>query len=230
MRHPRADHLPGLGWSSRSRTTNGSVVRSAPLLTTLPYVAIILGVHTLHSAWIAVLIYHIGILAVMGVKNGMSGLRDVLSGWSTRAGLAVCLTCAACGPVLILLGSAVVSQPGTLAGRLDGLGLSGRSWWVFAFYYTAIHPILEEVYWRGCLFSARRGLSYADVAFAGYHLLVLPLFIGLHWALGCFAVLALVAWLWRAVARRYEGLAIPAASHAIASLSTIVAVLFLGLG
>jgi hypothetical protein len=61
----------------------------------------------------------------------------------------------------------------------------------------------------------------ADVAFAGYHVLVLCMFIKLPWALVSFGVLLFAAWSWRQLAARYSGLGVAIASHAVADLSVI---------
>jgi GNAT superfamily N-acetyltransferase len=194
----------------------------------LPFVAVVVGIHVLHSAWVAILIYHLGILLFLGSKGSWNAGRSIRFGWSSGIGVAVCLLAAGCGPLLLLLWEIMARQPDTLPITLTGLGLTGSSWWIFSVYYVAIHPALEEVFWRSHLLTQRRGLSIFDIAFGGYHLLVLPLFVRLHWALICFVVLTLVAWLWRNIARRSHGLAIPVVSHSVANLSTIAAVIALG--
>jgi hypothetical protein len=194
----------------------------------LPFVAVAAGIHLLRSAWAAILIYHFGIVLSLGLKGTWKSCRSIGLGWSMGTGAAVCLLAAGCGPLLFLLWGIVTRQPDTLSASLSGLGLTGGSWWIFSIYYIVVHPALEEIFWRDHLLRDRRGLSLFDIAFAGYHLLVLPLFIRLHWALISFVVLALIAWLWRVITLRHRGLAIPVVSHAVASLSTIAAVIGLG--
>lgn len=194
----------------------------------LPFVAVVAGIHVLHSAWVTILIYHLGIVFFLGSKGLWKSSRSIRSGWSVGTGVGVCLLGAGCVPLLLPLWGIVARQPDTLSITLTGLGLAGESWWIFAIYYVAIHPALEEVFWRNHLLTKARRLSFFDIAFAGYHLLVLPLFVRLHWALICFVVLTLVAWLWRSIAIRSRGLAIPVVSHAVANLSTIAAVIALG--
>jgi membrane protease YdiL (CAAX protease family) len=177
---------------------------------------------------VTILIYHLGIVLFLGSKGLWNSCRSIRLGWSIGTGVAVCLLAAGCGPLLLLLWGILARQPDTLSITITDLGLAGSSWWIFAIYYVAVHPALEEVFWRDHLLRDGRGLSFFDFAFSGYHLLVLPLFVRLHWALICFVVLTLVAWLWRSIAIRSRGLAIPVVSHAVANLSTIAAVISLG--
>ena len=39
-------------------------------------------------------------------------------------------------------------------------------------YYATVHPVLEEIFWRGYLSRAHRSPVVTDVAFAGYHVVV----------------------------------------------------------
>jgi membrane protease YdiL (CAAX protease family) len=108
-----------------------------------------------------------------------------------------------------------------LGETLTSFHLSGFSWWVFAAYYVTVHPVLEEIYWRGYLPGAHRSPAMVDVAFAGYHVLVLCLFVKLPWVLVSFGVLLFAAWSWRRLAARYSGLGVAIAGHAAADLSIV---------
>ena len=66
-----------------------------------------------------------------------------------------------------------------------------------------------------------------DVAFAGYHVLVLCIFIKLPWVLVSFGVLWFASWSWRQLVARYSGLGVAIASHAAADLSVIAVVEYL---
>ncbi|MFC1572202.1 type II CAAX prenyl endopeptidase Rce1 family protein [Candidatus Eisenbacteria bacterium] len=188
-----------------------------------PYVAILAGLHWLGSAWVTILLYHAGLLLYMLCTRTNHRGRRLLAGWNTRAGAAVSVLCAGSGPLLVLLWPAIARENSRLASSLISLGLDGASWWLFVVYYVGVHPIIEEVFWRGVQSSGRRGISIADIAFAGYHALVLPFFVRGLWVLVVSVILMLVAWFWRRLATRYDGLAIPIASHAIAGLSTMAA-------
>ena len=88
-------------------------------------------------------------------------------------------------------------------------------------YFSTVQPFLEELYWRGYLESGRKYFSWTDLAFAGYHILVLAWFIKLPWLVIAFIVLAGAAYVWRYMAARLEGLIVPLLSHIIADVSII---------
>ena len=67
--------------------------------------------------------------------------------------------------------------------------------------------------------------QWTDLAFAGYHILVLAWFIKLPWLIIAFVVLTIAAYIWRYMAFKLKGLAIPLLSHIIADIS-IIAVIY----
>jgi hypothetical protein len=195
------------------------------ILFLVPYAAVLIGLHALHSAWSAVLIYHAAIVPL--VLRNRSAWRSVRSGWPPAAGIGLSLLCAAGGPVLILLWPWMARDPHGLQAVLQEIGLVETPWILFCIYYGSVHPLLEEVFWRGCLASPARGPAAADLWFAGYHGLVLPLFMKTAWVAVTLVVLALASWAWRTLSRRYGGLAIPVISHALAGAGIIAAAIHL---
>ena len=111
--------------------------------------------------------------------------------------------------------------------ELADLGLCNTAWLLFMVYYVTINPLLEELFWRGYLGSDSTFLTWNDIWFAGYHILVLVRFVTVTWIVASFLVLVGAAWFWRQLARKYNGLMVPIASHAAADLSIIAAVFFL---
>ena len=107
---------------------------------------------------------------------------------------------------------------GGLSSALASFGLHGTSWWLFAAYYVSIQPVLEELFWRDALISRSKRIDIVDIAFAAYHVLVLVHFLKFPWVIIVFVILTLVSWLWRYIAERYNGLAIPIVSHIAAGL------------
>jgi membrane protease YdiL (CAAX protease family) len=107
------------------------------------------------------------------------------------------------------------------------VGLEGGSWWAFVAWYVVANPLLEEIYWRGWLGSGSAAPVPNDVLFAGYHAVVLVLFIGWSWILVCFVTLVLAAWLWRRIAARTGGLAVCVAAHLVADASVIASAVIL---
>jgi len=190
------------------------------LLFAAPYVAVLAGIYGLRSGWAALALYHVAILAALG-RDRREALRSIAKGWSSPAGWPLTAACAATGLLFRALWTTAAIEPAALSESLRSIGLSGASWIAFCAYYAIVNPALEEMYWRGLLAQPRTAPGAADVAFAGYHALVLPLFLKPLWILAAVVVLVAVAWIWRRLAARHGGLAIPVVSHAAADVSTI---------
>ncbi|MCK4415082.1 MAG: hypothetical protein KAY32_16240 [Candidatus Eisenbacteria sp.] len=205
-------------------------IRPNHLAMTLPYAAVLIGLYWLGSAWVAILLYHAG-MGIFLLRCGSSKQRPgLLQGWSAAAGTVLSVTCAGTGPLLILLWPTAAGESHNISAILAAFGLHGGAWWLFAAYYVIVHPLLEEAFWRGAQFSGHRGVALGDVAFAGYHALVLQYFLSPPWVLASVVSLLFVAWIWRRVGARYGGLAIPVVSHAAAGLSTMLAAYILARG
>jgi len=131
------------------------------------------------------------------------------------------------GGLLYLLGPHAGLNETFVAPILNKLGLGQRSFQFFALYHALINPWLEEAFWRGHLGSNSRKIVAGDVFFAGYHLLVIILFLSWAWCAVAFGVLILAAWFWRQIATRNKGLLVPSISHLVADGSLMLAVLAL---
>ncbi|MBW2260987.1 MAG: CPBP family intramembrane metalloprotease [Deltaproteobacteria bacterium] len=179
--------------------------------------------HLLHSGWAAILGYHAGMCLLLWAGGGWPGAVHLARGWAWKEGAACTALCAAAGPVILVLWPLAGAPVGPLGVRLASLGLQGASWWAFAAYYVLVNPFLEELYWRGWLAPASRHPAPVDALFAGYHAVVLVLFVDWPWVLFSFVCLLAPAWLWRRLSRRCGGLAVPAFSHLAADASVIAA-------
>lgn len=187
----------------------------------IPYVAVLVGLYVMKNAWVAMGLYHLGIALVVSSGDRGKLLPTVRSGWNTKAGVASVIVCSVGISTIYILWDYIRLENMCLKTALASLGLSGLSWCAFMIYFSTVQPVLEELYWRDYLRSGRNGLAWVDVAFAGYHVLVLARFIRLPWLAASFAVLAAASCGWRCLARRFEGLAIPLVSHIAADMSII---------
>ncbi len=192
----------------------------------IPYLAVIVGLYLLESAWAAVLLYHAGLVTVVTLGKPGSLARALRSGWHAPTAVAGSIVCAAGGVLIYVLWPHIALEDVTLSETLSRVGLAGTSWWLFGLYFVAVHPVVEEIAWRSYLAPARQGPHPIDVAFAGYHVLVLVLFVKPFWVVIAFAVLALSSWGWRWVVRRKSGLGVALVSHAAANLSIFLAATF----
>jgi hypothetical protein len=193
------------------------------LAAAVPFVSVAMGLYAAGSAWLAILLYHAGVVVVLTLEGWRDPLRRARGGWRVGIAAAAAVACAAAGPALYLLWPYLDATPGGLQARLADFGFCRRSWIVFAVYYATVHPFLEELFWRGRGRVDTIGPNWQDAAFAGYHMLVLPYFIGPAWVGVCFGVLLLASWMWRVAARRFGGLGVPLFSHAVADVAVVSA-------
>jgi len=184
-----------------------------------------MGLYILSSAWAALLIYHLGLVLLIVFDGRRSSWRRLLLGirpWPLLSAVVVCLLS---GPLVFVLWEFMALEatvdPGAVLARY---GLSGTSWACFIIYFVVVNPALEELFWRDYLGPAIPRLSLMDVAFAGYHVLVLCLFIKWLWVFVGFSVLAVTGCLWRRLSIEQHGLAIPWISHTVADASILIAV------
>ena len=194
---------------------------AAPLI---PYVAVILGVHVLSSAWASILAYHAGILLVLSISRGWRLGPAPRSRRSLIALVILIVGAALVGPVVYGLWPTMRLDGLAIESELAGLGLTGAVWAAFIVYYFTVNPVLEEMFWRGALGSESVRPAVNDGWFAGYHLLVLIEFVAAPWVVLGFLGLLATAWFWRQLVREFGGLAIPIVSHAAADASLILAI------
>lgn len=193
----------------------------------VPYVAVAAGLYALGSAWAAILLYHLGIVVVLSITGWRPPLQRAQSGWRWFA-LPAAAAAALAGAGLYLLWPYIDATGAGLDARLREFGLGGTSLLLFAAYYSTVHPVLEELFWRGGGSAGRRPApDWRDVAFAGYHVPVLWFFVGPVWVVLTFVVLAAASWLWRLAAYRFGGIGVPLVSHAAADLSIMVAAMLI---
>jgi hypothetical protein len=195
-----------------------------PWVFVAPYLAILIGLYLLASAWIAVIIYHT--LMLLLLRNSESLRCAPSSGWRTDTGIPLVLASATGGISLYLLWPYLGLDGGNLRGTLSALGLQGAGLWIFCVYFSTVGAVLEELFWRFPVASDSRRLHWRDAFFAGYHALVLVRFVKPLWVIAIVFILFIVAWSWRIISNRTGGLAIPLASH-IAADGSVAAALFL---
>ena len=188
----------------------------------LPYVAVLVGLFGLRSAWAALLLYNGGMLVIIAARGvRFKAARFGFPSWVVACAIAVS---AAAGPLIFFAADLVssVSWPDTLRA----FGLSGVSWRWFVVYFAVVHPVVEETFWRGALDVRRGWLSIQDFAFGGYHALVLSWFLKPGFVVLSTLGLVAVAALWRALRDRSSSLALPLVTHAVADVSIILSVSF----
>ena len=205
--------------------------RAASILgAAIPYVSVAVGLYVARSAWVAILLYHFGIVVAITATGWRSRLLRARSGWRAGASVVAVATTAMGGLALYVLWPLADATPSGLRQALSEFGLEGVSWTAFALYYATIHPFLEELFWRAGDSGAVDKPGWRDAAFAGYHALVLRFFVGPVWVVVIIVVLLLASWTWRVVERRFGGLGVPLISHASASAGIVAAATMLARG
>lgn len=187
------------------------------------YLAVGLGLFVFHSAWGALLGFHAAIIAVLSIArpNLQPGILFKHSKIKWTA-LSLLLT-GTSGIALFLLwdGFHVADD---LPAQLQALGLRASTWPAFIAYFAAVNPFAEEYFWRGYLGDPTKGLHGSDLAYAGFHALVLIGKVPVGTMVFALAILTLAGWFWRQVAREDGGLLAPVLGHMGADLTILLAV------
>jgi len=183
----------------------------------VPYIAVGIGMFLFRNGWLAIGLYHAGMILFLVLDQNRPYVRNLLQGSSRRWAWLV-VFCALSGLAIHLLWP-WMQQRSDLSVLLSKYNLSEFRWIAYAIYYSLFHPLLEEFYWRGFLGHPGKRIRIEDVSFAGYHFFTMLCFVAWPWALLTFAILTGTAWVWRQSARETNGLLIPALSHIAAAVS-----------
>jgi hypothetical protein len=209
--------------SSRGRYA-GAIKFFAPLL---PYAAVSIGLLLLHSAWAAIVSYHV-LAVVIVLFNGerREPLNRIFQGIKIRYLIAALCSGVLAGLFLYFLWP-VLGISNEMTAYFGKIGLGKAAWPLFLIYFIAVNPVIEEYYWRYYLGSVSPKPVLNDFWFAGYHLLVLVGNIAAVWLLGAFILLAAGAWLWRQLNRRNGGILASTFSHLAADASILLVVYYM---
>lgn len=192
----------------------------------VPYIAVLLGMKGLGSAWSAILFYHAGILIVMRSAKRCDDWKKLFSGKSSLL-IPATIVCAMAAPVIYFLWPWLGSPEMGIPEWLTKYGLTGIAWILLIPYFSLIHPILEEIHWRGLAPETMKPLCWQDLLFAGYHVLVLYELVYWPWLFLVFGILTGSSVFWRWAADRFDGYLLPVLSHAAADAGVLVGVIFL---
>jgi len=193
----------------------------------IPYMAVFAGMYVLHSAWTAMLLYHLGIVLAISLHRRWDLLATLIRGFrgSILSGLIPVYLSA--GIIIYFFWPVAGLEHLQLADALASFGLQPTSLSIFVVYYCVVNSTLEELFWRGLLIDKSRLIGWSDLVFSGYHGLVMGLFVSWFWVGLSFVLLAVGALIWRTVARRLGGLALPWLTHLAADTGVMAAVYLL---
>lgn len=192
----------------------------------VPYIAVLLGMKVLGSAWSAILLYHAGIFLFLHFQQPAFSWKKVWRG-NTPILIPAVLVCALAAPVVYFMWPWFGSPEMGIPEWLAKYSLTGLQWLLLIPYFSIVHPVLEEIHWRGLAPERVKGLCRQDLLFAGYHVLVLHELVYWPWLFLVFGVLAGSSFFWRWAADRFGGYLLPVLSHAAADAGVLIGVLFL---
>lgn len=192
----------------------------APLMA---YATVAFGLFWVHSAWAALLGFHAGLLLILLIDKPRIPLSVLFKGLHFPTLIGCIILCVSSGLTLFFAWSHLDISP-NLSADLASIGLTSVAWPGFIAYFALVNPWIEEYFWRGYLDNPSRLPAPVDFAFAGFHLPILYGKTSWAWMAIAFLALAAVAWLWRQVSRKNNGLLIASLSHMAADFSILTAV------
>ena len=183
-----------------------------------PYIAVLAGLVAMQSAWLAIVLYHVQIVAW-----NCRTWRHTIGGWDSNLARLLAPPCLLVGPVVYLALPFLLTHRDILDAWLVAHGLGGARLIAFAIYLGVLHPTLEQIHWN-VLRSDKRYGGASHYAFAGYHALVLLPLLKTAGVLLSLVVLLLASMAWKHLSKRKGGLLLPAFTHTVADLGIIGAV------
>lgn len=194
----------------------------------IPYMTIGIGLLVFHNAWLAILGYHAGMVAVISLSKTGITIKQAFQG--KRYGvLFITALAGAGGGILLYILWPLLSVPNDINSYIRSIGLNERTWPVFLTYFILINPLIEEYYWRGYLAGSAKGIALNDLLFSGYHLIVLAGQIETIWLIVVFFALTIGAWFWRQMNKLGGGLLASTISHITADITVILTIYYISL-
>jgi len=189
----------------------------------LAYLAVALGLFRFHSAWIALVGFHLAILLSLWIAKPELPVEILVKNSHAKWIIASVLLCAGSGVTLFLFwdGFGLASD---LPDQVQMLGLNSSNWIPFIAYFALVNPLIEEYFWRGYLGSEAAHFTASDFLYSGFHGMILVGKVQAGTMVYSLVVLLIAGWFWRQIARLDRGLLAPVLGHMAADLSILLAV------
>ena len=189
----------------------------------LAYLAVGLGILQFHSAWGALVGFHIVIIISLLIARPNIPLAVLLKNTKRKWIVLSILLCGSSGVALYLLWD-TFGFPNDLPAQVKALGLTSSTWIPFIAYFALVNPWIEEYFWRGYLGSETKMLHVSDLVYSGFHALVMIGKVQTGSILFGLSMLVLAGWFWRQIAHENRGLLAPVLGHMMADFTILVAV------
>jgi hypothetical protein len=190
---------------------------------TLAYLAVSIGLFQLHSAWGALLAFHLAIVLSLLLAKPDLPIHILFKSSDLKWIVASMVICGSSGLTLYFLWS-YFGFADDLPAQVESLGLHTSTWPAFIAYFALVNPFVEEYFWRGYLGNPTKGLCTYDFVYAGFHVLVLINKVRSGSIIFGLLVLTFAGWFWRQISREDHGLLAAVLGHMLADFTILMAV------
>lgn len=189
----------------------------------LAYLAVGIGMFQFHSAWGALVGFHLAIIVSLLIAKPNIPVTVLFKSTNLKWILLSVLLCGSSGITLYFLWDKF-GPTNDLPTQVEALGLNTKTWFPFIAYFTLVNPLVEEYFWRGYFGNPTKSLYIYDFIYSGFHGLILIGKVHTYSILFGLSVLVFVGWLWRQIAREDQGLLAPLLGHMAADFTILMAV------
>jgi membrane protease YdiL (CAAX protease family) len=190
---------------------------------TLVYLAVGTGIFYIHNAWLALLGFHIAIVASLLIARPNIPVSILGKNINRQWIFVSVLLCGSSGVTLYFLWN-YLGFRADFSAQVESLGLNSLTWLPFILYFALVNPFIEEFFWRGYLGNPTKGLYRSDFLYAGYHALILIGKLPVGWIAYGLVALVTAGWFWRQIMREGQGLLAPVLGHMAADFTILLAV------